>query len=505
MTGFSFRNAFRLETLGIVVAALLTLVVVTVPLALNAQWIFAGVSILGAILLGRSKTRRGTLVLALLSLVVSTRYLFWRTTATLEFESPLGTVLGIGLYLAELYAWVILALGVLQTAWPLDRQAVELEGEPHEWPTVDVYIPTYNESLEIVRTTVLAALDMDYPRERYHVYLLDDGRRPEFRAFARSVGCGYITRADNNHAKAGNLNAAMSNTEGSLIAIFDCDHVPTRAFLQMTVGWFQRDKKLALVQTPHHFYSLDPVQRNLGSVRDLPGEGDLFYGAVQRGNDLWDAAFFCGSCAIIRRAALADTNGFAFETVTEDAHTALRLQRMGWSTAYLGIRLSAGLATERLVLHIGQRIRWARGMTQILRIDNPLFGPGLSLQQRFCYLNAMLHFQFPLPRIAFLTSPLAYLILGENIIHASAGMIFAYAAAHLYCAQVSGGRLQGGDRRPFWGEVYETILAFHLVKPTLVTLFRPHGGKFNVTDKGSLLDKTHFDTATARPTRRRAG
>jgi cellulose synthase (UDP-forming) len=241
------------------------------------------------------------------------------------------------------------------------------------------------------------------------------------------------------------------------------------------------------------------VQRNLGSVRDLPGEGDLFYGAVQRGNDLWDAAFFCGSCAIIRRAALADTGGFAFETVTEDAHTALRLQRKGWSTAYLGMRLSAGLATERLVLHIGQRIRWARGMSQILRIDNPLLGPGLSLQQRLCYLNAMLHFQFPLPRIVFLTSPLAYLILGQNIIHASAPMIFAYAAAHLYCSQVSGGRLQGGDRRPFWGEVYETILAFHLVRPTLVTLFRPHGGKFNVTDKGSLLDRTHFDIATVRP------
>lgn len=487
------------ETIGVVVAALLALVVVTVPLALHAQWVFAGVSILGAVLVGRVKSRRATVTLALLSLVVSTRYMFWRTTATLEFESALGTMLGLGLYLAELYAWVILALGVLQTAWPLDREAVELTGEAKDWPTVDVYIPTYNESLEIVRTTVLAALDMDYPRDRFHVHLLDDGRRPAFRAFARSVGCGYITRADNAHAKAGNLNAALANTDGSLIAIFDCDHVPTRAFLQMTVGWFQRDKTLALVQTPHHFYSPDPVQRNLGSVRDLPGEGDLFYGAVQRGNDLWDAAFFCGSCAIIRRVALADTNGFAFETVTEDAHTALRLQRMGWSTAYLGIRLSAGLATERLVLHIGQRIRWARGMTQILRIENPLFGPGLSLQQRFCYLNAMLHFQFPLPRIAFLTSPLAYLILGENIIHASASMIFAYAAAHLFCAQVSGGRLQGGDRRPFWGEVYETILAFHLARPTVVTLFRPHGGTFNVTDKGSLLDKTHFDTATARP------
>ena len=483
----------------IALAIALALIVVTVPLALNAQWMFAIVTIAAALLLSRSASHRTTLVLAILSLIVSTRYIFWRTTATLEFENPLGGALGFGLYLAELYAWVILALGVLQTAWPLEREAVEIQGEPHEWPTVDVYIPTYNEGLDIVRTTVLAAQDMDYPHERFQVHLLDDGKRPEFRAFARSVGCGYITRSDNNHAKAGNLNAAMSRTEGSLIAIFDCDHVPTRGFLQMTVGWFQREEKLALVQTPHHFYSPDPVQRNLGTVRDLPGEGDLFYGAVQRGNDLWDAAFFCGSCAIIRRAALADTDGFAFETVTEDAHTALRLQRMGWSTAYLGMRLSAGLATERLVVHIGQRIRWARGMSQILRIDNPLLGRGLKLQQRLCYLNAMLHFQFPLPRIVFLTSPLAYLIFGQNIIRASAPMIFAYAAAHLVCSQISGGRLQGGDRRPFWGEVYETILAFHLVKPTLFTLFRPHGGKFNVTDKGQLLDQTQFDLAIVRP------
>ncbi|MEP9401629.1 UDP-forming cellulose synthase catalytic subunit [Sphingomonas sp. VNH70] len=487
------------QLLMLAALGLLALIVVTVPLDLQSQWIFAGVTIVGAIVLGRMQTRRATLVLALLSLLASTRYLFWRTTTTLEFDGPIGAALGIGLYMAELYAWVILALGVVQTAWPMEREAVELDGPPEQWPTVDVYVPTYNESLDIVRNTVLAAMDMDYPRDRFRVYLLDDGRRPEFRAFARAAGCGYVTRSDNNHAKAGNLNAAMSRTDGSLIAIFDCDHVPTRAFLQMTVGWFQRDRKLALVQTPHHFYSPDPVQRNLGSVKDLPGEGDLFYGAVQRGNDLWDAAFFCGSCAIIRRAALADTGGFAFETVTEDAHTALKLQRKGWSTAYLGMRLSAGLATERLVLHIGQRIRWARGMTQILRIDNPLFGRGLSLQQRLCYLNAMLHFQFPLPRIAFLTSPLAYLILGENIIRASASMIFAYAAAHLYCSQVSGARLQGGDRRPLWGEVYETILAFHLAKPTVWTLFRPHGGKFNVTDKGSLLDKTHFDIATVKP------
>ncbi|WP_257558511.1 UDP-forming cellulose synthase catalytic subunit [Sphingobium sp. CFD-2] len=480
-------------------ACLLTLVVIAVPLDLEAQWLFAAITIAGAMLLGRSDARKATLTLAILSILVSTRYMFWRTTQTLEFGTVPEFLLGGGLYLAEIYAWAILLLGFLQTSWPLNRPVVEIEGEPEQWPFVDVFIPTYNESLAIVRDTVFAAMDMDYPADRFRVFILDDGRRAEFRAFARQVGCGYLTRADNLHAKAGNLNAAMKKTNGSLIAIFDCDHVPTRAFLQMTVGWFQKDPKLALMQTPHHFYSPDPVQRNLRTVEDLPGEGDLFYGPVQGGNDLWNATFFCGSCAIIRRDALTETNGFAGETVTEDAHTALKLQRMGWNTAYIGARLSAGLATERLVLHIGQRIRWARGMTQIMRIDNPLLGRGLTWQQRLCYLNAMLHFQFPLPRIVFLTSPLAYLILGQNIIHASASMIFAYAAPHLYCSMVSGARAQGGDRRPFWGEIYETILAFHLVPATVLTLFNPRKGKFNVTDKGGLLDRTYFDLRTVRP------
>ncbi|PZU61254.1 MAG: cellulose synthase catalytic subunit (UDP-forming) [Sphingobium sp.] len=476
----------------------LAIMVITVPLDLHAQWSFAIASIVGAILIGRVKSRRATLVIAALSLLVSTRYMLWRTTNTLEFDSFPAFFLGTGLYLAELYAWLILALGFLQTSWPLERPVVEVEGTPDQWPTVDIYVPTYNESLEIVRNTVFAAMDLDYPADRFKVFILDDGRRPEFRAFARQAGCGYLTRADNLHAKAGNLNAAMKKTDGELIAIFDCDHVPTRAFLQLSVGWFQKDAKLALMQTPHHFYSPDPVQRNLGAA-DMPGEGDLFYGAVQKGNDLWNATFFCGSCAIIRREALMQTNGFAGETVTEDAHTALKLQRMGWNTAYIAARLSAGLATERLVLHIGQRIRWARGMTQIFRIDNPLLGKGLKWQQRLCYLNAMLHFQFPLPRIVFLTSPLAYLIAGQSIIHASASMIFAYALPHLFVSMQSGERLQGGDRQPFWGEIYETLLAFHLVKPTVFTLFQPRKGKFNVTDKGDLLDQTYFDLATVRP------
>ena len=444
-------------------------------------------------------SRRVSLWLTVLSVLVSTRYLYWRATETLVFGSGLEALLGYGLFLAELYAWVILVLGYLQTLWPLEREVCPLPADNRLWPTVDIYIPTYNESLSVVADTVLAAQNLAYPQDKLSIYILDDGRRTEFAAFANEAGVGYIRRKDNNHAKAGNLNHAMTLTKGELICVFDCDHVPTRGFLQATVGGFLHDPRLALLQTPHYFYSPDPFERNIRAADQIPREGELFYGPVQKGNDFWNAAFFCGSCAVIRRTALEETNGFAVETVTEDAHTALKLQRTGWNTAFLSLPLAAGLATERLSLHIGQRARWARGMTQIMRRDNPLFGRGLSMMQRLCYLNAMLHFQFALPRIVFLTAPLAYLLAGQNIIASSAAMIFAYALPHLVHAILTNSRLTGRYRYSFWGEIYESVLAFHLVRPTLVTLFDPMRGKFNVTDKGGLMPRAFFDSDTVRP------
>ncbi|TCD22593.1 UDP-forming cellulose synthase catalytic subunit [Pseudomonas sp. IC_126] len=473
--------------------------VVVVPMALEMQALLMVTTIGAALVLGRMRSRLMTLVMIVISVTVSLRYMYWRTTETLVFGNGLETFLGFGLYLAEIYTLVILILGYIQTAWPLERRIAPLPEDVSLWPTVDVYIPTYNESLSVVQDTVLAAQNLAYPRDKLSIYILDDGKRPEFGAFAAAAGVGYIARSDNNHAKAGNLNHAMAKTHGELICIFDCDHVATQIFLQATVGAFLDDPKLALIQTPHHFYSPDPFERNLSAGRKVPNEGELFYGPVQKGNDFWNATFFCGSCAVIRRRALEDTNGFAVETVTEDAHTALKLQRKGWNTAFLGIPLAAGLATERLVLHVGQRIRWARGMTQIMRLDNPLLGRGLSLPQRLCYLNAMLHFQFALPRIVFLTAPLAYLLLDQNIIFSSAAAIFVYALPHLAVAIITNTRIQGKHRYTFWGEIYETVLCFHIALPTLVTLFSPKRGKFNVTDKGDLLDKDYFDARIVRP------
>jgi cellulose synthase (UDP-forming) len=475
------------------------LLIVITPMDSQKQYIFGFISIGLLFLMGFSKKRSISVIMVVMSLLMSTRYMYFRLTQTLHFNSEIETILGMGLFLAEVYVWILLLLNYLQTIWPLKREIVPLPDDMSLWPTVDVYIPTYNESLEVVRDTVLAAQCIDYPRDKMKIYLLDDGKRREFAVFAADVGVGYITRNDNSHAKAGNLNHAMKLTQGELITVFDCDHVATRIFLQATVGGFLKDPKLALVQTPHYFYSPDPFERNLSVGRNIPNEGTLFYGPIQQGNDNWNATFFCGSCAVIRRSALEEIGGFAVETVTEDAHTALKMQRLGWKSAFLDIPLAAGLATERLVLHVIQRTRWARGMTQIFRLDNPLFGRGLTIQQRLCYLSAMLYYQFALPRIAFLTAPLAYLLFNLNIIHSSASLVFAYALPHLFLAIYLNSRMNGRYRYSFWGEIYDLVLAFHLVLPTVVTMMFPKRGKFNVTDKGALLNVGYFDFRVVQP------
>jgi len=478
----------------------------TLPLPWKQQAIFGGGLVIVAILLGAtSRARAVTMALVAVSLFSTFRYGYWRVTQTWNGLTSAGhlhqwdTVFVVMLLLAEFYAFATLALGYFQTLRPLRRPPLPLMGNPENWPTVDVFIPTYNEPLAVVRSTILGAQALDYPANKFRVFVLDDGRRKEFADFAAQVGAEYITRANNAHAKAGNINHALGRTSGQCVAIFDSDHIPTRSFLKTTLGWFQRDPQLGMVQTPHHFYSPDPFERNLAQFRKIPNEGELFHRLVQDGNDLWNASFFCGSCAVLRRRALEEIRGIAVETVTEDAHTALRMQRRGWNTAYINVPQAAGLATESLAAHIGQRIRWARGMVQILRMENPLFASGLTFSQRLCYFNATTHFLFAIPRLIFLVTPLVYLLLGRVNIYGYSLAVFAYALPHIVLSDMTNSRIQGRYRFSFWNEIYEAVLAPYILFPTLLALINPRLGKFNVTVKGGVVRRSFFDRRIALP------
>ncbi|MGC6513610.1 MAG: glycosyltransferase [Myxococcota bacterium] len=439
------------------------------------------------------------LISVVLSVALSFRYIIWRGIETLNLDAGLShAAVSILLYGAEIYTVFVLVAGYFQTTVFFERRPVDLPLDRSLLPSVDVFVPTYSEPVDIVRRTLVSAMAMDYPNKR--VYLLDDGRRQEMRDLAEEVGCSYLDRPDNRHAKAGNINAALPRTEGAFIAFFDADHAPVRSFLTVTMGFFLQNPRLALVQTPHHFYNSDPFERNLYQAGVMPPEQNLFYHLVQVSNDFWNSAFFCGSCAVIRREALEEIGGVAVETVTEDAHTSLKMHARGWDSAYLNLPQAAGLATESFGAYVGQRIRWARGMAQILRVDPPFLKAGLTISQRINYTAAATHFLFGLPRLVFLVAPVFYLVFDLNPLRVDVSLVLLYAVPHLLLAYINASAAHGNQRHTFWPEVYETAIAPYTALVTTVALFAPSVGSFNVTPKGHQIDKTTFDWRIARVT-----
>jgi cellulose synthase (UDP-forming) len=444
------------------------------------------------------------LFLVWLSIVTTFRYLYYRTSYTLNLDSWVNGTLSILLFGAELYAIATLLLAYFQTLKLKDRQPVDLSAYPKDqWFSVDIYIPTYNEDVEIVRKTALAAMAIDYPPEKKRVYVLDDGRkfperREQLRQICKELGCTMLIRDNNDHAKAGNINTAMQHTTGELVLILDCDHIPTRQFLLHTVGFFY-DAKVALVQTPHWFYNPDPFERNLLTQGRVPVNNELFYKVLQKGNDFWNAAFFCGSAAVFRKDYVQEVGGIAVETVTEDCHTSLRLHSKGYKSVYYDKIMVAGLAPERFSAYVGQQVRWARGMAQILRLENPLFNPRLklSLAQRLCYFSATSHFFFGFPRLMYAIAPILYLLLGVDLIRGLGTETLAYALPHIVLAMNANYITYKTVRFSFWNEIFEYAMAFQDGLVTFMALLNPKLGKFNVTAKGTMVNKRSFDWNSA--------
>ncbi len=381
----------------------------------------------------------------------------------------------------------------------------------NDLPFVDILIPTYNEPLSLVKITAIGANLIDYPKNRFAIHILDDGstdekinsKNPEirnkarvrkeiFKNFCNEYGFFYRTRKDNSHAKAGNLNAALPHCKGDILLILDCDHVPTRDILKRVVGFFQRDPKLFLVQTPHFMINANPVEKNLGLFADAPTENEMFYGAIQKGLDFWNSSFFCGSAALLRKKFIQKVGGFLGETITEDAETSLALHSKGLRSLYFEYPVTSGLSPETFTDFISQRVRWAQGMIQILVLKNPLLKKGLRLYQRISYMNSSVFWLFGIARTIFLVAPILYLFFGLRIYMASAPQVIAYAFPFLISSFFISDFLFGKFRWPLFSELYETALSLFLVPAIIQVFFNPRRPHFKVTPKGQSLIKDFF-------------
>jgi cellulose synthase (UDP-forming) len=420
--------------------------------------------------LGRFFDRHPALLrsLAVGAMLWGVGYLIWRIGWSGQGADPLPFGM---LLVTELYG--LWALGAL--AWYSWSRPGAVRPPATPGRKIDVYVCTYDEPVEVVAATLAGCRALNYP---HATYLLDDGRRPEMEELARLAGADYLTRPDNSHAKAGNINAALPRTGGELVLMLDADHVPMPDALDAMVGYFD-DEQVALVQSPHDFFNHDSVQHYVVGRH----EQSLFYRVVCPGKNRHGAAYWCGSAALMRRAALLEIGGVATETIAEDFHTTIRLLRHGWTSRYHDEVLVQGLAPHDLDGYLLQRDRWARGNLAVFRLpESPLRARELRPIQRLSYFASLAAYLAPPMRLLLLLTLGLVLWTGELPMKVSVTALAALWLPAVALNLTAGSALARGYMRIGETAHYE-LLTMEIYTRALRCAVWPGRAAFKVTPK----------------------
>jgi hypothetical protein len=338
--------------------------------------------------------------LALLYLVIYLIYLGWRITI---FGNH-SFLLSFFYFLAECIGF-ILSLTIILNSWKYRHRQVKKSPEGLE---VDVFVLTYQEPIEIIKKTIQAAKNIDYPHQ---VWVLDDGRRDDVRAIAQSIGVNYNTRPSNTNAKAGNLNFGLSLSTAEFIMVFDADHIALPHALDVTLGFFD-DEKVGMVQTPQDYYNTDAFQYINFKNNKIWHDQSFFYNISQSCQDAFDSSSCVGTGVVYRRSILDEIGGFPTLTVTEDIHTSLKMNKAGYKTVYLNESIAYGIAASDLTEYYKTRHRWAHGNLHALKYEKILTCKGLTWKQRIAYLSLGLIYLEGWQKLFLFLIPVITLIFG---------------------------------------------------------------------------------------------
>lgn len=420
-------------------------------------------------------------------------YAAWRTFDTLpNFAFTVSALWSYLFYVFEMLA-IAYSLGSIVILFRAKDRTAEFDAaeirhrDASDYPPVDIFICTYNEPINVLEKSIVTALALDYPN--HTVFVCDDTRRDDVRAYCAEVGAEYVTRPDNTHAKAGNLNNALRTTADGrvgapLILVLDADFAPQKHFLKRVIGLFD-DSKVGVVQTPQFYFNCDPIQNNLGLRDHFVDDQRVFFDTFQPAKDAVDCAFCVGTGFVVRRDLVTEMGGFPHDALSEDMLLTYRLMERGYVTRWLNERLAVGLSAEGLPEYITQRTRWCLGTIQIgLLKDGPMRGGHFTLVQRLHYLHGLLswlakpfivlmmlapplYWFFDLP--AFQADHLAFLTFG----------LPALASFWIYSTWVSEGRTL-----PLFTEVTHALTALPVTMTLIQSLHSPFGKPFKVTEKG---------------------
>ncbi len=452
----------------------------------------------------RKKDRKEKLLFGI-TVVLMLLYLGWRILCTLPLDQGLPQMIFAVLLIVAECVTVSTTFELYYRKLKSDSGRLKLpQIPPEEYPDIDVFIATHNEPCELLYKTASACTFMEYPdKSRVHIYFCDDTCRPEVAQLAQELGIGYLGAENNEYAKSGNLNHALSCTHSPLIATFDADMIPRRSFLMDTVPYFalpdyidedgvwrrrtdeEKNEKfrIGLIQTPQSFYNLDLFQFNLYAEDLIPNEQDFFSMEVNQMRNSSNACAYTGSNTVISRAAMEEIGGFPYHTITEDFETSCRLQMAGYIT-YATDKVEAhGLSTTDVRSMMKQRVRWARGVIQSLQNTHAVFSHKLPLSARITYLNSFLYWWSFFNRMIFILAPIMFALFDFQVVNCTLPQLLIFWLPSYFFYSQSMKLLSSNIRSQKWSQIIDTTFAPSLILPVLLETLHIRETKFKVTNK----------------------
>ncbi|HEX9629348.1 MAG TPA: glycosyltransferase [Pyrinomonadaceae bacterium] len=237
-----------------------------------------------------------------------------------------------------------------------------------ELPLITVQLPLFNE-MYVVERLVKAITEIDYPRDRLEIQVLDDSTdetvsiaRATVENYARAgFDIHYLHRDDRTGFKAGALEEGMKSAKGELIAIFDADFVPKPDFLRKLVHYFT-DRTVGCAQM--RWAHINGSYNLLTRLQTIMLDGHFVVEQTTR-NRSGNFFNFNGTAGIWRREAILLSGGWQHDTLTEDTDLSFRAQLMGWRFVYLLDEEAPAEIPVEINAFKAQQRRWAKGVLQV--------------------------------------------------------------------------------------------------------------------------------------------
>ena len=448
-------------------------------------------------------------VLAVTSSIFAVIYFVWRIFFTMPISYGKTALICAVIFLICEFTSAIEAFIHIITA--INPYIPEMPEIPEEWyPEVDVFISTHNESTDILYKTVNGCKHMDYPdKTKVHIWICDDNNRKEMKELAEKMNVGYHGLANNIHAKAGNLNNAISKTNAPLIVTFDSDMIPRKNFLMETVPYFfipkmkkdgngkwierkafevKKNFKIGFIQTPQCFYNPDLFQYNLYSEQRIPNEQDYFFREINVSRNNSNSPIYAGSNTVISRQALEEVGGIVTGTITEDFETGLRIQEKGYTCYAIDKALANGLSPDTIDSLIKQRERWGRGCIFSLRRMKILKNKKLSFKAKISYLSCELYWWTFLRRFVFITAPIFFSIFSIPVLVCKAWQLFVIWLPFYYLMNKTQNYAASDIRIRRWSDIIDTVMFPYLIIPIIMEALGIKKRNFVVTRKDRNLE-----------------